>query len=490
MTLKRTDLSVAWLSPNFRICISHQYSFVRRISSAELLISTTSRITTSVTFRTPQPRYSRAFSAPHSTVHNSTPLPLIDMSRSKEEQSQPKSSRTGNLNDTYELNSLNHSMSRKDSPPTNVQANDSHSPSDQDSRNVRRCPICEVPNTKPTQESHIRCVVCLESFDWDAIEMFDGTNSRGERCKPLEALTPAGLEAQLNQLAAADVKQSRSDEPPSKATSTGDQEVSVATQDSAGNATSSQTASLDRPRPQEENSITSERHFSASNEHAQAVRNQLNQAKASKTPNSPPKQENSSTNSDHDHHSNPSTKRPTKHTIPTIPPSNPPPSELSTLRPSDSSSSHITLVQPALHPPMIMAPNPVVVEAGFTAMTTQSAIQHNREAAKAQSRSRARAVEARSCWQRFLWRAQCGPCCEEPEGWWYQSPARGEDGTGHGHADGCCEMVGLRGCCCEGCGLSGRNGKKKKKSGHGANGVVSVNGCGTWSFHQHGRTGA
>jgi hypothetical protein len=70
-----------------------------------------------------------------------------------------------------------------------------------------------------------------------------------------------------------------------------------------------------------------------------------------------------------------------------------------------------------------------------------------------------------TAWQKFAYICQGKPCYESPEGCCFRSAERGEDGTGHGHGDGCCTHFGCReyccwmggkycdgGACCEGCG--------------------------------------
>ncbi|KAF2027499.1 hypothetical protein EK21DRAFT_91419 [Setomelanomma holmii] len=59
-----------------------------------------------------------------------------------------------------------------------------------------------------------------------------------------------------------------------------------------------------------------------------------------------------------------------------------------------------------------------------------------------------REIESFTPWQRFVWRMQLKPCWEAQEGCCYKGHPSTEDGTGHGHADGCCEMCGWRDCYC------------------------------------------
>jgi hypothetical protein len=75
--------------------------------------------------------------------------------------------------------------------------------------------------------------------------------------------------------------------------------------------------------------------------------------------------------------------------------------------------------------------------------------ERERNAPNVAARSRQQEIDAFSPWQRFVWHVQLMPCWEAPGACCYKSPARAEDGTGHGRADGCCELMGLRRCCCK-----------------------------------------
>lgn len=126
--------------------------------------------------------------------------------------------------------------------------------------------------------------------------------------------------------------------------------------------------------------------------------------------------------------------------------------------------------QPLRRSKMTMFPHPGLSPAS-TAIATNSEAYQLSEAAKAPLRARQRQIEEHTSWQRTKWRCQLKPCWEAPGGCFYGTSIRGNvhgdgtDGTGHGHGDGCCEMMGLRsyfctvGCqhfgedgCCEGCG--------------------------------------
>jgi hypothetical protein len=103
------------------------------------------------------------------------------------------------------------------------------------------------------------------------------------------------------------------------------------------------------------------------------------------------------------------------------------------------------------------------MNAAYAAMAAHNSRADYRE--KAPQRDHQQKLAEANCWQKFAYRMQCKPCWEQSEGCCFMSVDRGEDGTGVGHADGCCVHYGCRdpcckmgaqhcagGACCEGCG--------------------------------------
>jgi hypothetical protein len=101
--------------------------------------------------------------------------------------------------------------------------------------------------------------------------------------------------------------------------------------------------------------------------------------------------------------------------------------------------------------------------AAYAAMAAQHTLTAERK--KAPQREYKQKLADSNIWQKFAYRMQCKPCWESSEGCCFMSADRGEDGTGHGHGDGCCVHYGCRdpcckmgaqhctgGACCEGCG--------------------------------------
>jgi hypothetical protein len=128
-------------------------------------------------------------------------------------------------------------------------------------------------------------------------------------------------------------------------------------------------------------------------------------------------------------------------------------------RPSQS-----TTLPPANYVPLQPERFPVEdMAAGYAAMAAYNILTNER--AKAPRREYQQKLHDSNCWQKFAYRMQCKPCWESSEGCCFMSAERGEDGTGHGHGDGCCVHYGCRdpcckmgaqhctgGACCEGCG--------------------------------------
>jgi hypothetical protein len=105
------------------------------------------------------------------------------------------------------------------------------------------------------------------------------------------------------------------------------------------------------------------------------------------------------------------------------------------------------------------------MRAAYEAMASHNS--RTAELTKTSQREHQRHLSNANVWQRFAYVLAGKPCYESPEGCCFMSAERGEDGTGHGHADGVCTHFGCRGplcclglkycdggACCEGCGCT------------------------------------
>ncbi|OAL50174.1 hypothetical protein IQ07DRAFT_48583 [Pyrenochaeta sp. DS3sAY3a] len=142
------------------------------------------------------------------------------------------------------------------------------------------------------------------------------------------------------------------------------------------------------------------------------------------------------------------------------PPANPP---------SHTSPSRRAIIsqQPGRHAPMKKKPHRTTRDftAAHAAMSANSIAHQRAEAAKAPLRAQVRAMDNWSSWKRFRWGCQMKPLWEAEGACCHKTNDEGVRATKYGHADGCCEVLGLRGCfcllggrlfgaegCCEGCG--------------------------------------